>query len=93
MMLGFLIALAVLQILDLWTTLTALQSGCGVEVNPLLHGLMNRIGVGLTLALKTALVLGIGYWLYSTGALWPLALIDCVYLAVVVNNFQVLRAR
>jgi hypothetical protein len=84
---AFLVIFAVLQVLDIWTTLTALKLG-GREVNPVLAKLFNYADpLAVMVAIKLA-----GVW-----ALWWLdnyfvtGLLCAVYLYVVDQNLAVVK--
>ena len=80
---------AVLQLLDVATTYIGLASGKAVEVNPVMRGLMNRLGTGGALAVKAIIVIGAGTFLYAYPPI--LAIVDVLYLGIVINNLYTLH--
>ena len=86
-----LVALAVLFVLDGYTTFLALSGGQGVESNPLLRWLFRRFGVTPVLVV-TKLFAGVLIYVgYLQGATWVLLGLLVVYLWIVWNNWGVLR--
>ena len=86
-----LIALAVLFVLDGYTTFVTLNSGRGVEVNPLLRWLFHRFGVAPVLVVTKVIAGLLIYSGYLQGATWVLLGLLVVYLWIVWNNWGVLR--
>ena len=78
---------AVLQLADWYTTARVLSKG-GVELNPIMKFLIDKLGVRLALPLKGLLVSFLA--LYTTDIITHVVII-VVYLLVVLNNFLVLR--
>ena len=92
-MLEVLIAiLAVQQVLDVYTTSEALKTGRAKEVNPLVRGLMDRVGVMPALvSIKLAFMGLIWYtqsdhWLYLAVLGWAVVF----YAILLKNNFHTL---
>lgn len=84
----FLAALAVLQLLDLASTLAVLRAG-GREANPLMARAFERLGrVPALLLTKAAVVAAAWHWPLPDPAQWVLL---AVYAVVVANNLVVLR--
>ena len=86
---AFLVIFAVLQVLDIWTTLKALKLG-GREVNPVLAKAFNYADpLAVMVAVKLA-----GVWALWYVDLYVLTGIMCaVYLWVVDNNLRVIKKR
>ena len=85
--------IAVQQALDVWTTITALNTGRAREANGPLRRLMDRIGVLPTL-LSTKLVFGaLVVFTVQATLVWYVVLgcIIALYTWVLFNNFRVLR--
>ncbi|MBQ0919073.1 hypothetical protein KBW71_11555 [Hydrogenophaga aromaticivorans] len=86
----FFALMVALQIVDAWSTYTALKSGQAKEANGPLRALMKAVGV------KEALwIVKLGYlallWVYPpTGAL-PQWLALGLYVGIAINNLRVLR--
>ena len=87
---GLLLTLfALLQLCDFYTTYAIIKSGKGHEANPILAKLFDKIGYvqGLTIAKLLAIVVGfflLPYW-------YILAILDALYIWVVINNYKVLK--
>jgi Domain of unknown function (DUF5658) len=82
-----LVCLAILQVADWYTTRTILARG-GYEANPIIKKLMSWLGVDAALAIKGALLLGLGYFYCDTTSVTVMAVI---YVAVIVNNVRVMQ--
>ena len=80
---------AVLQMLDVATTYIGLASGKAVEVNPVMRLLMKCLGVRGALLVKAAIAIGAGAFLYTYPPI--LAIVDVLYLGIVVNNLYTLH--
>lgn len=84
----FLATLALLQLLDLATTLAVLRAG-GREVNPVMARVMAALGtVPALLLTKAAVVAAAWHWPMPEPAQW---LLLAAYVAVVLNNLIVHR--
>lgn len=87
MTLALLIALAVLQALDGFTTRRILDQG-GRELNPVMRAGFETIGFWPTIAIKGAAMVALGAWGAShAGAAAP-GLLVAIYVAVVVWNWR-----
>lgn len=82
---ALLVALAVLQVLDGWTTRHILSHG-GRELNTLMAWLMDEIGVVPALTVKGLGVVGIGWYLMPIP--WALGILVAAYAGVVLFNFR-----
>lgn len=79
-----------LQIVDAWSTYTALKSGSAKEANGLMRALMKAVGVK-----ETLWIVKLGYlaWLWFYPPADPLsqwALLG-IYVGIAINNLRVLR--
>lgn len=84
---AFLVIFAVLQVLDIWTTLTALKKGAR-EVNPILAKAFNYAKP--LLVMVTIKLLGI--WALWYADMYVITGLACaVYLWVIDNNLRVIR--
>jgi hypothetical protein len=95
---AFLIALGVLNILDVLTTRKALTKVAGAyEANGVMAKLMDKIGLEGTLLLKLVVAGGILYYLYDIGPsgseleLYGYLAVTGGYLFVVWNNYRVIK--
>lgn len=81
--------LVVLNLVDAWLTLRILAKG-GVEINPLMRWLMERLEpTPALLGSKAAMLVLV--WYYSNELGPYMAALVGLYLAVVVRNYQVFR--
>ncbi len=93
-----LVVLALLQILDIYTTYNILKLG-GRELNPILNKLFDKVGVIPGLIVPKSIYIGILMYYYlvnstsmqSFGWLVSLTVIVLIYIGVVFNNFKVLK--
>ena len=85
------IVFCILQVLDIYTTHRCLQEG-GTELNPIAAALFKAVGV-LPGAIVAKGILCILMWnsLNLANAQAWLAILDVIYVAVVVNNFSQLK--
>lgn len=58
----------VMQILDGCLTYAGVTQGLDTEANPLISWLMSVAGVGLGLSVSKVAAMGLGIWLYKSGA-------------------------
>lgn len=91
---ALLIAFALLQLADAYTTSRILKAG-GVETNKLMRRLMEQIGVTEALVLTKTLAIVIVVMAFAAGHLpvWVLAALCAFYVLVVLNNVLVMRGR
>jgi hypothetical protein len=75
-----------LQLFDWYSTRTILKNG-GYEQNPVMAFVFKHLNIDVALAIKSALLGVLGYYI---GLLYPLALVGLiiVYLAVVFHNWK-----
>lgn len=86
---ALLIALALLQALDAWTTWRILGAG-GRELNPVMRWVMAQIGVVPALVVKGVGVAVIG-WVVFVPWPWVLGGVVLFYVGVVVFNFRSIK--
>ena len=88
-----LVILFVQQVLDVWTTKTALDTGRAREANGPLSRLMNTVGVMPALLGTKVLFGGLVAFTVEDTVAWHLVLVALVllYAWVLTNNFRVLR--
>ena len=84
------VAFAVLQIADVYTTYKCLKLGA-TEANGALAWVIRTTGRAWPL-LKLALAIVAGYILWSDGVMLSLWLLNAIYGFVVLSNFRVLKA-
>jgi len=82
-----------LNFLDLFLTVRGVQAGVAKEANPVLVPLVNRIGIGPTMALKMCAAVAVVYYGYWSGSLLTLALCCAGYLWICWHNWRVLRRK
>ena len=87
MTLALLIALAVLQALDGFTTRRILDQG-GRELNPVMRAGFETIGFWPTIAIKGAAMVALGAWGANYAGLSAPGLLVALYVAVVVWNWR-----
>ena len=87
MTLALLIALAVLQALDGFTTRRILDQG-GRELNPVMRAGFAAIGFWPTIAIKGAAMVALGAWGANYAGLSAPGLLVAIYVAVVVWNWR-----
>ena len=87
MTLALLIALAVLQALDGFTTRRILDQG-GRELNPVMRAGFETIGFWPTIAIKGAAMVALGAWGANYAGLSAPGLLVAIYVAVVVWNWR-----
>ena len=87
MTLALLIALAVLQALDGFTTRRILDQG-GRELNPVMRAGFAAIGFWPTIALKGIALVALGAWGAGHGGAAAPGLLVAIYVAVVVWNWR-----
>lgn len=85
-----LIACLILQILDGWSTMRVLDHG-GRELNGVLAWLMSKLGRehGIIVAKALTVLLGVVLVIYKQPI--PLAVLDAIYVVVVINNSLTMR--
>jgi len=89
MMTYLLIAFAVLQVLDLYTTSAALKSKTAKEANGLMRPLFDKFGLVPTMVIK-----GIVLTIIASLVEQPYLIGMClIYIFVVINNFRVIYGR
>ena len=83
------ILFCLLQCADVYSTWKALSTNIGHEANPIMAWLFSEIGLktGLVVA-KLAICVGIYYFVKE---LWVLAILDLVYIEIIINNFRVIK--
>jgi hypothetical protein len=81
-----LIALALLQALDAWTTWRVLSAG-GRELNPAMRYAIARAGTVPALAVKGTIVVGLA-WYFCMSEPWVLGALVLIYIGVVLFNFR-----
>ena len=89
MVVTLLILLAVLQLLDGYTTTRILNSG-GRELNPVMAKAFAKFGTQQTLIAKGVLVVLAGY-IASLTTVWLLAGICAVYVVVIDHNWRQMK--
>lgn len=86
----FFALMAALQIVDAWSTYTALKSGSAKEANGLMRGLMKTLGVK-----ETLWIVKLGYlawiWFYTPADPLPQWVLLGLYVGIAINNLRVLR--
>lgn len=87
-LLGFLL---LCQLIDFYSTWRVIRSGVGVEANPVVHWLMDRMGVNAALAVAKLAVSAIAVYLYLTDATGWLVATSLMYAAVALNNWKVMH--
>jgi hypothetical protein len=92
MTLALLIALAVLQALDGFTTRRILDQG-GRELNPVMRAGFETIGFWPTIAIKGAAMVALGAWGANYAGLSAPGLLVVLYCAVVAWNWRQVRRR
>lgn len=84
----------VVQVLDIYTTVHVLLAGAR-EANPLMHWLMERIGMvpGLLVgkAIVVAIVLAAVLYAPSTHLTLAVAIVDCLYAGACLHNYRIAR--
>lgn len=83
--------IAVLQLLDVLTTVKALKNSNNIEANPLLAYLFKRFGVLPVLLVVKVVFLGLLVLTHQHIAPLALWLIAGGYCAVVLNNYKLLK--
>lgn len=86
LLIGLTIVLAILQALDYYTTTTILGRG-GVELNPIMKGLMDKLGVKPTLIVKGIIVTAAGYFLGEQQIAGLIAMV-VVYIGIIAFNWK-----
>lgn len=91
-MLELLVLFAALQVLDIWTTYTALKLG-GSELNPVMRWIMSRFGVLPALLFMKIVVVALAYkYIYPVPDLaWVLGAVSAFYAYVVYNNIKAIK--
>lgn len=84
------IAFLILQFLDAYTTYKALNEG-HIEANPAMQYLFKKFTVIGGLVVAKLAGLSAGYVAYINNTDWALIIMVGIYVAVVINNFRVLR--
>jgi hypothetical protein len=84
------VALCVLQMCDVYSTKRLLDASVAHEANPVMRFLIDKLGTvaGLVLPKLVVLALAFAFLLESPVILAPLCI---VYVAVVTNNFRLMR--
>lgn len=82
-----LLVYVVLQLLDAYTTHTALGQGKR-EANPIMRKVFEELGVTEGLVLTKFIGIAIGVMLYEQGVYYALYALTAIYAAVVINNFK-----
>jgi hypothetical protein len=83
------VILVALQILDYVSTIKALESGKGVEANPLVKWFMDKMGVRQGLAVLKGVGIAVAFYLYSIQSVIGLAVLLVFYGYIVINNFRI----
>ena len=83
------ILFCLLQCADIYSTWKALSTNIVHEANPIMAWLFSEIGLktGLVVA-KLAICVAIYYFVKE---LWVLAILDLVYIEIIINNFRVIK--
>lgn len=85
------IAVLVLQVLDVLTTLYVLRKKAGVETNPIMRKLMDTFGPELGLiAPKVIATFPLWYFRNET-PLWVWVVVIVLFMLVVINNLKYVR--
>ena len=92
---ALLILFIMLQVADCYTTIRILGSG-GIEANPILAGLFDKIGIPETLSIMKCVVIAAMLVLTklvdTATSLWVLGICDLVYIGVVGwNSYQIFK--
>lgn len=85
------VLLATLQIFDYVSTVKALESGKGVEANPLVKWFMDKMGVRQGLAVLKGVGIAAAFYLYSIQSVIGLGVLIALYGYIVVNNFRIAK--
>lgn len=83
-----LIAYAVAQIADVLTTVRALRRG-GVEANPVIRWLMDRLGRYGWIVVKLVVAGGIAAWAWQAGQVGVIWIVAVVTGLIALNNLRV----
>jgi hypothetical protein len=87
-----LIIFIILQLADLYTTYTIINTGKGYEANPFLAWIFDRIGYVAGLLIFKGLAIAIGLYLIQFwNGYYVLASLIALYTWVVYNNYKVLN--
>lgn len=83
------ILFCLLQCADIYSTWKALSTNIGHEANPIMAWLFSEVGLktGLVMA-KLAICVSVYYFVNE---LWVLAILDLVYIEIIINNFKVIK--
>ena len=86
---------AILQVLDIITTIKAIDSGKGAEANPIIKAVMNKIGTAPALLISKAVIVGgmasAVYFFPSTALIVSLGVVICLYGWVIWNNWKLVK--
>lgn len=83
------VILVALQIFDYVSTIKALESGKGVEANPLVRWFMDKMGTRQGLAALKGAGIAVAFYLYSIQSVIGLGVLTALYGYIVVNNFRI----
>ena len=86
------IAICVLQVLDILTTIYGIRSGKGVESNGVLAPFFEAVGLVAGLLIVKLLFVGMLIWALPTMPMWALWAMCAGYSWVIWNNVKVIRA-
>jgi hypothetical protein len=85
-----------LQCGDAWTTIQCLKSGKGVEGNPFMAKIFNKLGLTkgfLVTKLSVIVLLGAGVFNSpELAGLIALSIVDVIYAYIVYQNYKILKA-
>ena len=85
-----------LQCGDAWTTIQCLKSGKGIEGNPFMAKIFNKLGLTkgfLVTKLSVIVLLGVGVFNSpELVGLIALAIVDVIYAYIVYQNYKILKA-
>ena len=83
------ILFCLLQCADVYSTWKALSTNIGHEANPIMAWLFSeiRLKTGLIVA-KLAICVAVYYFVNE---LWVLAILDLVYIEIIINNFKAIK--
>lgn len=83
------VILIALQIFDYVSTIKALESGKGVEANPLVKWFMDKMGMRQGLVALKGVGIAVAFYLYSVQSTLGLVVLIGLYGYIVHNNFKI----
>ena len=81
------VAVVVLNVLDILTTLHGLSIGKR-EINPVMSRLMLQFGAAPALIVSKAVFLGLIYWLMADIQIIGMSIICAMFVGLLINNFR-----